>query len=102
MEDPGKHRVELTLTEYLAVDRNSMANERTLLAYLRTALTFVVAGVSLIQFFQYRIIVMAGYLLIPAALCILIIGYVRFLMMRKSIREALRNGVSGYKVQYKG
>ena len=40
----------LTLTDRLALDRNVLANERTVLAYLRTALGFGAAGVTLWRF----------------------------------------------------
>jgi len=42
---------EMILRDYLAQDRTKLANERTFLAYLRTAITFSAAGGTLIKIF---------------------------------------------------
>lgn len=74
----------LSTADLLAIGRNKMANERTLLAYVRTFLSFIVAGVSLIQFFNVASFVLLGYLLIPVGVIIMVIGVFRF---RKAKRE---------------
>lgn len=38
---------DLILREYLAVERTKMANQRTLLTYIRTGLYFLIAGTTL-------------------------------------------------------
>lgn len=38
---------DLVLREYLAIERTKLANETTLLAYIRTGLYFLVAGSTL-------------------------------------------------------
>ena len=48
------------IRDQLAADRTILANERTLLAYLRVALTLFVAGVSFIKFFESRILMILG------------------------------------------
>jgi putative membrane protein len=96
MENQQQNSNRLSLTDYLAIDRNKLANERTLLAYLRTTLTFLVAGVSLIQFFQYQIIVISGYILIPTGILIFVFGYYRYGKMRKSIIQAAEKGLRNY------
>ena len=42
----------LSLTDHLAIDRTILANERTLLAYLRTALGLVVIGATFLHFLE--------------------------------------------------
>ncbi|MEX2354161.1 MAG: DUF202 domain-containing protein, partial [Gammaproteobacteria bacterium] len=42
----------LTLNDYLAIDRTILSNERTLLAYGRTALAQVIIGGSALKFFD--------------------------------------------------
>ena len=46
----------------LAVDRTILANERTFLAYIRTAMTTLVGGLSLISFFEGKFIPTLGWL----------------------------------------
>lgn len=70
----------LSTTDLLAVGRNKLANERTLLAYIRTFLSFIVAGVSLIQFFNVATFILLGYAFIPVGFLILIVGIIRFRM----------------------
>jgi len=53
------------LRDHLATDQTVQSNERTLLAYMRTALTMFVAGVSFIQFFGSYIYTIIGTAFIP-------------------------------------
>ena len=50
--------------DVLEVDRTALANERTLLAYLRTALQCVVAGASLLKSFDDRLAAALGLVLL--------------------------------------
>ena len=77
----------LSTTDILAVGRNKLANERTLLAYTRTFLSFIVAGVALIQFFDKESFIVLGYVLIPAGFFILLIGFYRYLEVRKKLNR---------------
>jgi putative membrane protein len=43
---------ELTLNDYLAIDRTTLANERTFLAYGRTALAMLIIGGSCLKLFD--------------------------------------------------
>lgn len=65
---------ELILRDYLAIDRTILANQNTLLAHVRTALTLVVSGVSFIHFFDLGLIEMIGWVLIPIGFLIFLIG----------------------------
>lgn len=86
----NNEKITLSTTDLLAVGRNELANERTMLAYIRTFLSFVVAGVSLIQFFNVRAFIMLGYGLIPIGFLILIIGAIRCRRIQKQL-DSLRN-----------
>ncbi len=41
---------EMILRDYLAIDRTIMANEAAFMSYIRTALTLIAAGATLIKF----------------------------------------------------
>ena len=73
------------LRDFLAEDRTVLANERTVLAYLRTALTFLVAGLTFIKFFGSPAIIVLGWLLLPVAPVVLVIGIRHYLHMRRLI-----------------
>ncbi len=55
-----------------------MANERTMLAYVRTAMTLVVAGFSLIQFFRDNFFVWVGVTLVPIGVGVVVAGWLRY------------------------
>ena len=77
----------LPLTDQLAIGRNKLANERTLLAYIRTFLSFAVAGASLIQFFDVRFFIVLGYFFMPFGAIILIIGFMRYIKTRTQLNS---------------
>jgi putative membrane protein len=72
--------------------RFTLANERTLLAYLRTALALDAAGLAAVQFLtdvgSHRVRVVAGLLLAAAGTIASIGGYLRW----RAIQDAMRRG----------
>ncbi len=85
-----RYKGKLILRDVLAADRTQLANERTLLSYLRTALTLFIAGVSFIRFFDSLIMVIIGWLFIPLGVWVAWIGTARFRKMRKPLDCLLR------------
>lgn len=80
---------DLILRDFLAADRTVLANERTFMAYIRTALALAAGGGTLIHFFETPLIKIGGILLIVLAVVILIWGIRRFLHYKRSL-EALQ------------
>jgi putative membrane protein len=78
----------LPLSDRLAISRTDLANERTLLAYVRTALALAAGGVGLVQIFTSPIVVALGWALIPASALVLIVGVARFRRARRALRDA--------------
>jgi putative membrane protein len=83
---------EMILRDYLAADRNSLANERTLLSYIRTALALVVSGVSAIHFLNGTTPYAVGVTLIAGGVLTFVIGSWRFLWHRRRINGITRKG----------
>ncbi|GAB2673393.1 hypothetical protein GCM10027036_28540 [Flavihumibacter cheonanensis] len=84
-DKPTPTRTKLSLTDELAVERTRLANERTLLAYIRSSLYFSIAGLTLNSFFQLEL----GWLLELAfwlvAAGILISGIIRYRRVAKKL-----------------
>ena len=72
----------LTLRDHLALDRNILANERTLLAYARTGFATIVAGLSFMQFFEGSVYVLMGWACVVLGLGTFALGVYRFRKMR--------------------
>ncbi len=81
----------LTLNDYLAIDRTELANERTLLAYGRTAIALVITGGSAMKFFDSRWIVVIGAGFVVAAVVVMVIGWRRYRAMDRRLGGALEH-----------
>jgi len=79
----------LTLNDYLAIDRTELANERSLLAYGRTAIALLITGVSAIKFFEYWWIWGAGAVFIAGAAAVMLTGWRRYRWMSRRLAAAL-------------
>ncbi len=82
---------DLVLREYLAIERTKLANETTLLAYIRTGLYFLVAGSTLGHLIVSDFWKIIGTPMIVIGLLIMLLGIVRYLRLRKSIEVSKRN-----------
>ena len=78
---------ELPLIDQLAATRSILANERTFLAYQRTALTLAAAGFSLIKFFGHPVTEIIGWIFLPASVITIVLGAFRYIKMRNLIRN---------------
>ncbi len=79
----------LVLRDHLAIDRTFPANERTLLAYVRTALSFLIAGSALLKFFDGPIARNMGFAFLLPGVITGTVGSARFWKMRRRIRGPL-------------
>jgi putative membrane protein len=77
----------LPLNDQLSVTQAVMANERTLLSFLRTALAILVAGLSLIKFFELEWMVYSGWILFIVSFLTITMGIVRFSKMKALIQS---------------
>ena len=86
---------DLIVRDLLALDRTTLANERTFLSYVRTALGLAAAGGVLIKLAPGNsLMLILGFLLLPISIATLAHGYKRFLRTRKallSLNEPPRN-----------
>jgi putative membrane protein len=79
---------ELILRDRLAIDRTHLANERTLLAYVRTAFMLIIAGATAIKALPGdRVAVSSGWGLLALGVVVGLWGLRRFLAMRQRIHR---------------
>ena len=77
----------LGLSDQLNAARTILANERTVLAYVRTSLTLFVGGITFIRFFDNLVIEIVGWVFLPIGIINLIIGIFRYRATGKHIHE---------------
>jgi inner membrane protein YidH len=74
----GDDKQEMILRDHLAVDRTIMANETSFLAYIRTALTLAVAGVTLLKLFGDVYTSIIGWVFLGLSALLFINGAIRY------------------------
>jgi len=77
----------LGINDQLNAARTILANERTVLAYIRTSLTLFVGGITFIRFFDNLVIEIVGWVFLPIGIINLIIGIFRYRATGRHIRE---------------
>jgi putative membrane protein len=82
---------DLVLREYLALERTKLANERTLLTYIRTGLYFLVAGSTLGELIETAFWNAVGVPLIAIGLLIGVLGAIRYLRVSRAITNSRQN-----------
>ncbi|PRD48667.1 DUF202 domain-containing protein [Sphingobacterium haloxyli] len=90
---------DLILREKLALARTVLANQSTLLAFIRTAMYFLVAGISI----NNLTTITQGYLIeivfITISVILLVIGAINFLIQKRNIAKSERH-IGDYKLEY--
>jgi putative membrane protein len=71
----------------LAITRTILANERTLQAFLRTALGCFIGGAGLIKFFGHPIYEIIGTFLVIICIVVAFIGIRKYRMVKKLISD---------------
>lgn len=90
--DVGDHKQEMILRDHLAVGRTVMANETSFLAYIRTALTLAVAGVSLLKFFNDSTATVVGWIFLALAAALILNGALRYEEMDSALHKMSHRG----------
>ncbi len=76
---------DLSVRDVLALQRTKHANERTFLAYFRTAVVFLSSGFAIFQIESLNQIKDLGFILMIIGPLVLILGFIRFFITRKTI-----------------
>lgn len=90
---------DLILREQLAIQRTIMANQTTLLSFLRTALYFAIAGLSvrgLLTFYGHAVVEIIFYCV---ALGLFAFGGINFFVQLKRIKKS-RIHIGNYQLEY--
>lgn len=81
-----KNEENIILRDYLAMERTKLANERTLLSYIRSSLYLLVGGIALIQLEGFEAIHYLGYVALFLTVLFLVIGVIRFRRLNQKLK----------------
>ncbi len=77
----------LLLQDHLSIQRTMLANERTFLAYFRTAIIFLGSGLSIYKLHFFSEIKWLGLALIILSPFVFLLGLFRFFQVRRNIHK---------------
>lgn len=75
------------LRDYLAIERTRLANERTLLSYIRSSLYLLLGGIAFFQlkeFTNFRYLALLSFVF---SFIFFVIGVYRFTLLKKSLKR---------------
>ena|SRR5690554_2224490 len=81
-----QNKDEIILRDYLAMERTTLANERTLLSYLRSSLYLLVGGIALLKLENFKNLYLVGYISLLLAIIFVIVGIYRYQKLRKRLK----------------
>lgn len=73
-----KDHEQMILRDYLAVDRTIMSNEVAFMSYIRTSLTLIAAGATLLKFFNDDYVSVLGWAFIVVGGWLAVHGWQRY------------------------
>jgi len=77
----------MELRDYLATDRTKLSNQNTFLAYIRTALTLFVVGLTFVKFFGSPVITAIGWAFVPTGVMTFAVGLIRYNRLRLALAK---------------
>jgi putative membrane protein len=99
MKNEQNFNPDLILREKLALQRTTLANQTTFLAFLRTSMYFLVAGLSVHSFLTLDIGFLIEYLLYFVSASILALGFYNYFIQKEKIKKSEIH-IGRYKMEY--
>ena len=78
---------QVILRDYLAIERTRLANERTLLSYIRSSLYLLLGGIAFFQLKEFPNFKYLAILSLVFSLIFFVIGIYRFTLLKKSLKQ---------------
>ncbi|APG60294.1 DUF202 domain-containing protein [Christiangramia salexigens] len=92
LHNPFKTRIidEKLIREHLALERTKLANERTILSYIRASLYLLIGGLALLQIKEYDHIKWLGYLSLFICVAFIVVGISRYIALARKLSKLLQ------------
>ena len=81
------NREEIILRDYLALERTKLANERTLLSYIRGSIYLVLGGIAFLQLKEFDGLHILGYVSLSLSIIMLLVGVIRFIQLKNRLKK---------------
>ncbi|WP_369686020.1 DUF202 domain-containing protein [Mariniflexile sp. AS56] len=78
---------QIILRDYLAIERTRLANERTLLSYIRSSLYLLLGGIAFFQLKNFPNFRYLAFVSLFFSALFFVIGIYRFMLLKKSLKR---------------
>lgn len=82
---------EVILRDYLAIERTRLANERTLLSYIRSSLYLLLGAIAFFQLKEFSDFKYLALISLVFSAIFLIVGIYRFALLKRSLKKLYYN-----------
>ena len=82
-----RNRERIILRDFLALERTSLANERTLFSYIRISIYLVIGGIAFLKIEDLEPISWTGYISFGLSIFLLIYGVIRYRILRNRLQQ---------------
>lgn len=84
-------REKIILRDHLALQRTKLANERTLLTYIRSALYLIIAGIAFLNMEDFAHVPYLGFMCLVFSGILFLVGILRYMQLKRQINQMYRN-----------
>lgn len=84
---PFESKEKIILRDYLALERTTLANERTLFSYIRTSLYLVIGGIGLLKLEDFRSLSWLGSVALVISGLLIVYGLIRYFMLKRKLHK---------------
>jgi putative membrane protein len=86
-----QNRERIILRDFLALERTSLANERTLFSYIRISIYLVIGGIAFLKIEDLKPISWTGYISFGLSVFLLVYGVIRYRILRNRLQQFYRS-----------
>ncbi len=86
-----ENREKIILRDFLAMERTSLANERTLFSYIRASLYMGIGGVAILEYEGFATFSWLSYVVFGLSLVLIFIGLFRYRRLKKKLDTYYRS-----------
>lgn len=76
---------EIILRDFLALERTTLANERTLFSYIRSGIYLIIAGFAFLELRKFIDLEWLGYFLFGLSFILIVYGIVRYTILKRKL-----------------
>lgn len=80
-----ENKEKIILRDFLAMERTSLANERTLFSYIRASLYMAIGGVAILEYEGFATFSWLSYAVFGLSFILIFIGIFRFRRLKKKL-----------------